>query len=467
MYLVNRYRKIIKPCLYAVPSFVVWGISLLAFYPGVMTFDSMNEWSQAMSGKYDDLLPVIYALFIRVVTRIWASPAAIAIIQILILGFIAGIWIYLLDELGVPAWLCWVTSILFALSPINLLYPVILWKDILYSAGVLLLTYFLFRMVWVDLNIVSKVSTQIGLGILVAGIALLRYNGIAVALAVFVLSLFLFLKFRGAWVRIILVGIGVYLFFQGLVFSLLQVQHLYPLEMITVQQVAAYVRSGIPLTQNEQEYLSKISPLDSGWQYNCSDNVATFRSKDFGLALIMANRAKFYQIYASMVFRRPDIFIRHSLCSSKIVWSLGNNQEPHEPAVPLFPIEYNSPKFSYLNLHTNSFLPGLRSRIMGLEQRLMDHPLIGIIWRPAIYLYIGIAIFIFLALRWKSILMFFPAIPILVQSISLIFTTPSYAFRFQYAVYLVVMLVWSTIFATKPPKPCLLASQNKELSEAL
>jgi hypothetical protein len=53
--------------LYSLPIFFIWSIYLLAFYPGMMSADSFNQWNQVLTGVYVNHHPVFHTLLIWLV----------------------------------------------------------------------------------------------------------------------------------------------------------------------------------------------------------------------------------------------------------------------------------------------------------------------------------------------------------------------------------------------------------------
>ena len=134
--------------IYALPMAAVWGIYLLAFFPGMMSTDSAIQWKQVISGKFNDLHPVFHTLFIWLITRLWFSPATVALFQILSLSLTIGWGISILDEQGLPTWASWILAVIFAVSPVNAGLVITIWKDIPFSTCLLLLSLLILKVVF-------------------------------------------------------------------------------------------------------------------------------------------------------------------------------------------------------------------------------------------------------------------------------------------------------------------------------
>lgn len=132
---------------YTLPCVVVWSCTLLVFFPGLMSSDSLDQWDQMLRGKYNDVHPAFHTLTMWLITRVWLSPAAVALAQIGALALVCGLTVRELALLGVSRWVQVVLIVLFALSPVNNLMVITLWKDIPYAIALLCVFWMLLR-VW-------------------------------------------------------------------------------------------------------------------------------------------------------------------------------------------------------------------------------------------------------------------------------------------------------------------------------
>ena len=142
-----RAASVVALHWYAAPCLVVWSVSLLAFWPGIMSADSVDQWGQMLSGQYSDIHPAAHTLTIWLVTRVWLSPAAYALAQIGALAFTFALAMRELALAGVSRRAQMALTALFALSPVNNVMVITLWKDIPYAIALFGLFWMLLR-VW-------------------------------------------------------------------------------------------------------------------------------------------------------------------------------------------------------------------------------------------------------------------------------------------------------------------------------
>ncbi len=131
---------------------LIWGLYLLALYPGMMSADSLVQWEQVLTGNYNDHHPVFHTLTIWLVTRIALTPTSVAIAQILFLGFVTAQWLAFFENIRVPQSVIWISAVLFTLSPVNGTMVNTLWKDVPYSTSILALSLLLSKIVFSNGN---------------------------------------------------------------------------------------------------------------------------------------------------------------------------------------------------------------------------------------------------------------------------------------------------------------------------
>lgn len=169
--LIGKYRILI----YSLPSIVIYSFYLISYFPGAMSPDSLDQWSQTISHEFNDWHPVAHTWFIMLTTIIWKSPAAYSVVQILILAFIIGYLGYTFEKYGVRKFLIWMIVLCMSLIPINGIYSITMWKDILYSACMLLFSIFIFNLIktrgnWLDSNLNIFYTLFLVLALLCSGI---------------------------------------------------------------------------------------------------------------------------------------------------------------------------------------------------------------------------------------------------------------------------------------------------------
>ncbi len=167
---------------FALPMLVVWGGYLMLFYPGILSSDSTDQWSMILGLKpVTDWHPAAHTLLWGLVSQVWRTPAAMALVQIVALSLVAAWGIRVLIDLGLPLSGGWLISLLFALSPVNGVMSITMWKDIPYAISLFGLFLLGLRVVASDGRWANRPGRWLWLGLAGAATGLFRHNGAAVA----------------------------------------------------------------------------------------------------------------------------------------------------------------------------------------------------------------------------------------------------------------------------------------------
>jgi hypothetical protein len=150
----------------------------------MMSADSMVQWGQVLTGIFVDHHPAFHTFLIWLLTRIYPSPAIIAIAQIITLAFVAGLWFALFESLDIRRWVIWLIAFIFAIIPVNGTMVNTLWKDIPYSIAVLGLTLIILRIVYTKGTWIVSITAQIILGVTAALVMLFRHDGLILGISV-------------------------------------------------------------------------------------------------------------------------------------------------------------------------------------------------------------------------------------------------------------------------------------------
>ncbi len=216
--------------------FSLW---LMAFWPGVMSVDSMKIWRAALlPGVYLNDHPLLNVIFYRYLVGLWNNVAVVPLAHIVALSGAMAYFLYRLHRRGLPLWLTAVFAGMAATSiPVGL-YNVTLWKDVPFA---LLIVFWGFTLVELHLQkregkLHSTWEGILALVLSLLALAFTRHNGLIYVAVVPIYAIVLGLVPRrlvviafcmgGAIVALFLLtfasGIGVpggdYLFSQGAFF---------------------------------------------------------------------------------------------------------------------------------------------------------------------------------------------------------------------------------------------------------
>jgi hypothetical protein len=170
-------------------AIVGFALSLMAFWPGFMEYDSFDQYGQAIGVQpLDDGHPIIMALFWRVLIALYNGPQPMLLLQSFLYwsGFLY-LSLYLLRDTS--RFKLALTAILVPFLPFLLNFSGVIWKD----------TQMALSLFWAILLLVfgktSKNKLLISL-LLILYATLVRHNGVAAVLPILLLWSYQYVRFR-------------------------------------------------------------------------------------------------------------------------------------------------------------------------------------------------------------------------------------------------------------------------------
>lgn len=431
--------------LYALPLAGIWSLYLLAFWPGLMSADSLVQWQQVLSGRFDDWHPAFHTMTIWAVTRAWFSPAAVAVVQILAMSAVAGRGFALARRAGMPSFAFWTVYILFSASPVNGMMVITLWKDIPYSIALFALTLSVFEAVYTDGASLSRRMSWLRLGMIGALVALFRHNGPVAAFATIAI---LILVWRRRWKPLgaaLAVSVVLCIGVRGPIYEAVGVgrsvmnavtSHLF--------HVAAHISEHTPLTDEEMAYVDSLRPHDAGWPYSCSVSNALVHDSHLDRALLERTPGKLSSLSWALLQWRPYVTFRHILCKSTLIWRLTRPKDSYYYTIHLsMPDGRVAPTIdpNHLGLEPATIFPRWTALVARWVLLSHDSGWSWLVWRPAIYLYLALAGALLASRRYRSRKHLLTVLPIFLHTLVLGLVIPAQDFRYQYPVYLVGLFV--------------------------
>jgi hypothetical protein len=430
---ISIFKSSVK---YVLPTILIWLIYLLAFYPGMMSADSMNQWGQVLTGKFIDHHPAIHTFLIWLLTRLWFSPTIVAIAQILSLALVSGLWFATFEKLGIRRWVIWLGALIFAIIPVNGTMVNTLWKDIPYSTAVLGLTLVIILIVETRGTWITSFFAQLVVGVTTALVLLLRHDGAILGVGTLALLIVIFHKQGKAWLVTCLVCAFLYFGIRGPIYRLVGVEKpgTYTSSSLSLYSIAAYATQG---SQTEQ-LVSSILLTSPSW--NCTiwnEITPEMLQKDVDQSLPLMSAL------GNLLRRMPNLLSYDVRCARSMEWII---YDPNGEVRNASHVEALVDENPY-GLQFDSKLPYLETWIAQWVYKTSHDPTLNwFIWRPAIYLYLNLFLVTVLILRNRDLRFGLISVPILIQSISFTLILAEPNFRYHYAVYLVALICLPLFF---------------------
>lgn len=425
--------------LYSLPIFFIWSIYLLAFYPGMMSADSFNQWNQVLTGVYVNHHPVFHTLLIWLLTRIYLSPVIVALAQIFFMAFNAGLFFSFYESVGVPKWIIWVSLLVFSIIPVNGTMVNTIWKDIPHGIAVMSLVYFFIRIIYSSGQWINKWRNILLFSLILGFISLLRHDGIIIAIGSMFTVFIFFPKHWKSWLIAFAFFLVLFLGIRGPLYQSLNVQESKSLEesSLSLYQLAAFSLPG-----SEPDLIIRSMQI---WPPNWNCSIWSKNNPEWKNSSIDKSQPKM-DIVVNFAKRIPKILLYNYRCERSlefIVWDpYGEVRNASHVEVLVDPNPFG--------IVADSKLPALRDFIANLVIKTSYNPNLNwLFWRPALFLYITFFTISILILRNRNFRFSLIIIPALLQAITLtlIFAAPN--FRYYYATYLVALITIPLIFSPR------------------
>jgi len=418
--------------IYFLAPVIVFTIYLLAYFPGIMPNDSISQWKQVTRFSFGDWHPVFHTFLEWLITRIWLSPAMIAIVQILMFSFAFASGVFQFDKMGINRKLLIALTLIFAFNPVNGAFSITILKDTPFIASVIYLTVLLIKIYHTNGYWLKPIPNKILLIVTLVFVSLLRHNGPAPALA----SVFFLLVFyRKYWKGIFCVVLATLILIcaiKGPLYNALDVKpsnSFQPL-VLSVIQVSAIAHFGGDVTPEEIEFLSQIATWED-WKtgYDKYSVLGVTKTPSYDLQKFGELKSKFLKTWVALVLRNPGIALNAYLERTNMIWKITTPSDA-KLQVPNIIIK------NKVGLERESILPQVKE-VTDLFCRAAAYYLFDwLLLRPAIYMYfiLFICLLILMRRKIKPLIVF---VPVLANTFGLALITTSSQSRYYYATILV------------------------------
>ncbi|MGG1643643.1 DUF6020 family protein [Paenibacillus sp. NRS-1782] len=434
----NKFRIL----YYATPSFVIFLVYLIAFYPGVLSPDSLDQWSQIFTRKFDDWHPVAHTWFIMFTTLLWKSPAAFSIIQVIIMSLIIGYCGYTFENYGVKKFFIYLSVIFLSLVPINAIYSITMWKDVLYSGLLCLVSIYIANIVisegfWFNCKINGFLFV-----ISSVGVTLFRHNGFIIFSLTILISIMIFKKKLMKLYLWSVPVIIIYFIVTIPVFNILKVTPSDPNEALAIptQQIASVIALDGKMTTEQLQFFENILPIKV-WkdQYNPYTVDPLKFNNQFNRGFLRENRSDFLKNWLTLCIQNPNIVIKSYLKQVSNVWQIKQFDDGITSLYSTSITENsNSLKYGLSNQIISAKLTETLSQILNLSRD-------SIIWRAALY-NVLIVLSLFIVIWRRNYKLVIVAMPITLNTLTIMAATPAQDFRYLYANLLVSIVVFLVSF---------------------
>lgn len=435
--------------LYWLPPFAVFMVYYFAFYPAIMSSDSLEQWRQILNFDFDDWHPAFHSLAQYLITQLWHSAAAVSLAQILFTTGVFAYGMHTLKQQGAPKYLLFFLTLLFAIHPLHGAYSITLWKDIPFSVSLLWLSILLVRIATTEGRWLKRWQNLLLLTVVLTLTFFFRHNGFAPVLATLLGLFILYLRRFLQTAAVTMALIGIILFIRGPLFQKLEVKtdpprhalpgYIYPM----AGHIAAVIKHKGEIKEKEWQFLRRIhSPYQ--WRRRYDPYQLSYLMDYSSLGFIVKNKERFFKVWQNILQRNPKIVWQHTLKTGSLVWRITEPVQSY-----FFGICYSRPG-NQLGLYRPSELPKTRRFLNRLIQDIQGPNVRWLFVRPALNLYLALFFALLLWLRTLKLRLLLPVLPLLANSLGIFVAAPVQDTRFMYAAFLLMPLMIAYFFITYP-----------------
>jgi len=434
--------------------FVILLILFFAYYPGVLTYDSYNQWQQVQSGLISNAHPFFTTFFMLILSKIYNSPSTILIYQIFIFSLL---WSYICNytrKNKKDFIIKIIFTILLSLIPIISIYSITLWKDILYS-------YYLIGISFIFYIIIKKDFKYNKFEIILLSLLLFlvfnyRHNGMIVAVLLLIFIMILIKRKSkkhktGIVILSCFIGLNVFIMVPKNLYLSKTEENTVDKNISTIDNYmfwmyAAHLKDNNITSKEDLEFLNNITNIEIlASKYNpylINDTNTLERDNEF----IIENNSKYRNLFIETTLKHPITIFRHYLKANALLLS------PYKQG---YVYVYNFSKWDPpYDFDVESKFPIIKNTYNRVITLTFYEPINTIFHRPANLMYLSIILTILLAVILKNKKIYIVLLPMIANTISLLPINLAQDLRYVYINYLtfffvllLVVLNYKTIFS--------------------
>ena len=313
-----------------------WVPYFLSFYPGALSPDSISELTTVINNfaNASDHHPIIHMLFISIpykivfgiTNNITIGVAAVTLTQMIVMALIFSSLIVFLHNRKVNDKILFVILVYYAILPMHGYYSIVMWKDVIFSGLLLLLTMELVKIIEKQKN--NKLNFKQLISFIIVSIfcVFFRNNAIYMYFLLAIATFIFFRKYYKIFIPAFVIVFGVYYIVKGPVFETLNITKSSSSEYIgmPLQQIGRMAYKNVNFTKKEKETLNKLMPLKEmkkAYDPIISDGIK-FNSY-YNSNVFDANKVEYLKLWLGLIKKYPSIALEAYSISTLGYWYPG------------------------------------------------------------------------------------------------------------------------------------------------
>ncbi|MBR2240715.1 MAG: hypothetical protein IJ890_05000 [Clostridia bacterium] len=312
--------------IYWIIIFICWMPYYLNYFPGLTTSDSMLQIYQSLGiSELTAHHPLIHTLFIgifmnfgKAIGSYTAGVAIYTIVQMLIMSLIFATTVYVMKKRKLPTFSIIIALTFYSVYPVNPLFSLMMWKDILFAGVMLVYTLFTWSLVNDTEKFIENKKKIFFYTIVMILLMFFRNNGLYVIILTLPFATILLRKYWKKIVLMYVIAIITYIAVNTAIMAIFnirkgEVREALSVPMQQIARVVSYHKS--ELSQEELDNINKYIKSDNIENlYNpvISDPVKNyFDSKEFS-----DNKLDFIKLWLRLFKKYPVDYIESFICNS-------------------------------------------------------------------------------------------------------------------------------------------------------
>lgn len=307
--------------------FVAWIPFFLRFYPGIVTSDSYSQIEQTigligLSDHHPITHTAIIGIFINIglklTNNINIGIALYSIFSMIAMATMDALVLKYLRKKKVPSMIRLMVLLFYALYPINAIYSITMWKDVLFSG---MMSIFIIQNIELVTNTDEFLQKKINIAlyILVSILTiLLRHNGLYVVMITLIAT---FIPLRKYWKKLLMMLIIIVIVYEShkiIIFNVLKAEKSSVAEMLSVpiQQIARTVKYNIDdINEETIEEINKYFIIENVWE-NYDPTLSDPVKFKFNTQYFNDNKLEFIKIWIELFTKYPKDYIIATISNS-------------------------------------------------------------------------------------------------------------------------------------------------------
>lgn len=408
-----------------------WGYIFYTFMPGIMTSDSIDQWNQVHSNVLSDIHSPLHTIMEYFLSKIWDSPSIVCIFQIALFAFI---WLIICKNIRnrnkVIGFIETIVTAIIAFMPINYMYAVTLWKDVVYSYIILALVYMLY--VGIKNNFKYNTIQMLCLATLIVLTMTMRHNGIIIGIILIPILLILIIKNtkgKKFVIKFLLFITALWIIIQAILssFEIVKSATVLNKKWFSLYKIGILYQNGAITDENDLKLINDIMPLElwyrNTWDYTMNGLIY---SPDMDYKKVNEHTDELWQIMIKYAIKNPKIMVNHYLKLTSVIWQLDEPKNGYTSIIQ---------GTTYIKEGDLAHREGRNYQEISnkIDKSMRDYK---ILYRPAIYMYASIIIIILIVIHTRKKIYFLLLVPMIMNAISLVPMMTSQDVRYLYCNFL-------------------------------